>query len=154
VRAILAAVDGVTILNTADGESTLEAVREHQPDIVLLDVNYSDDGQLEVLKEVRQAYSQAKCLVITPDKGSVIADFTSRVLDAGADGVLSRDMSAEEFIRAVNVMAAPEGEITSVEGDNPIAGKQAEKESEDDDKDTPTQPVNGDAIPENTKGDK
>ena len=156
MRAILAAVDGVTILNTANGESPLEAVREHQPDIVLLDVNYSDDGQFEVLKQIRQVYPQAKCLVIAPDKGGIIVDFTNKVLRAGADGVLSRDMSAQEFIRAINNLAVPEGETNPGEGSSPGAGKESERESEgsaDDQRDTPTQPVDGDAIPENTKGD-
>jgi len=157
IRAILAAIDGATILNTANGESTLQAVREHQPDIVLLDMNYSDDGQLELMKQVRQVYPQAKCLVITPDKGGIMVDFTNKVLSAGADGVLSRNMSAQEFIRAIRGLAAPEGETNPGEGSSPGAGEQTERESEwgsgDDQRDTPTQPVDGDAIPENTKGD-
>lgn len=53
------------ILEARGSEATLRAVREHQPDWVLLEVNLRPAGGLPVAGQIRKEYPAAKVVMVT-----------------------------------------------------------------------------------------
>ena len=81
------------IAEAGDGKSALEAVREHRPDVVLLDIELPDIGGLTVASRLaREAGGPAVVLTSTHDA----RDYGARVAGCGARGFLPKaDLSGE-----------------------------------------------------------
>ncbi|HUF83031.1 MAG TPA: response regulator [Acidimicrobiia bacterium] len=81
--------EGFRVLKAATGEAGLQAVRDHRPRLVVLDVGLPDVDGLEVCKRVR-ATSQIPVIFLTARDGEV-----DRVLglELGADDYLTKPFS-------------------------------------------------------------
>lgn len=83
------------------GRLGIELVREHVPDLVLLDLNLPDMDGRDVLLEIRSdpATAHIPVLVISADAspGQV-----QRLLDAGANGYLTKPVNVVEFLNRVD----------------------------------------------------
>jgi DNA-binding NarL/FixJ family response regulator len=89
----------------ADAESILDAVRKHNPAMLVLDVELPDNGAFAVLRQIRREklLLHVVLLASTPDD--------HQVLDAmrlGASGVVLREMSPEAVVRCVRNVYAGE----------------------------------------------
>jgi DNA-binding response OmpR family regulator len=103
--------EGYRVLQAATGEAGLEAVRDHRPRLVVLDVGLPDMDGLEVCRRLRVT-SQIPVIFLTARDGEV-----DRVLglELGGDDYLTKPFSPAELVarvkavlRRVDGTAAPE----------------------------------------------
>lgn len=81
----------------ANGAEAIAAASEHQPDVVLLDLNLGDDNGLTVMSELLAA-CQAKVLILT---GAREPELNERAVIAGAKGIVHKDQPAEVILNAI-----------------------------------------------------
>lgn len=86
-----------------DGEQALSIVREHRPDVLLLDLNMPHAGGLDILPQIRETWPDIKVLILT---GRDEDQYIMQALRAGAHGYVLKTSSEEELVRAVRDVAA------------------------------------------------
>lgn len=87
----------------ADGEGAAEAVRDLQPDVVLLERVLPGRNGLEVLRELRRASPSGRVLITGVDWD---APSVEAALEAGASGVLAKHAAADRLASALRSVAA------------------------------------------------
>ncbi|MDX6214402.1 MAG: two-component system, OmpR family, response regulator MprA [Frankiales bacterium] len=100
-------IDGYAVSAVSNGAKALEAVRELEPDVLVLDVMMPVLGGLEVCRRLRAGGDRTPILVLTArdQVGDRVAG-----LDAGADDYLAKPFALEELrarLRALLRRAAP-----------------------------------------------
>jgi len=96
-----------TVVGTAaDGAAALRVCREHQPDVVLMDVRMPGMDGIEATRQLtRSGQDGPRVLILTTfDLDQYVFD----ALRAGASGFLLKDVTAERLFDAVRVIAAGE----------------------------------------------
>jgi DNA-binding NarL/FixJ family response regulator len=83
--------------------AAMDAIRELDPDLVLVDITLPGKNGLELLKEVRNTNSKAKVLVISMHDEALYA---SRVLQAGGDGYIMKQEDPGEIVDAMRDILA------------------------------------------------
>ena len=88
---------GYHVIEAGDGDAALTAIREHMPDLVLLDVMLPGEDGFTVLKEIR-AISNVPVIMLT-----VQASEADRVrgLDLGADDYIAKPFGHRELVSRV-----------------------------------------------------
>ena len=111
-------LEGYLTLEANSGLQALEKVRDHQPDLVLLDVEMPDMDGFETLRRIREI-SDTPVIMLT-----VRADEDDRIrgLDLGADDYVTKPFSPRELssrIRAVlrrfETQGRPEDQIVAID---------------------------------------
>ena len=102
---------GIEVLAEAeDGQQGVLAVREHQPDVVLMDVRMPRVDGIEATRRIVEAGLPTRVLVLTTfDLDQHVYD----ALRAGAAGFLLKDATAERLVTAVKETAAGETPMAS-----------------------------------------
>lgn len=90
--------DMEVIAEASSGEEAIELVREHQPDVVLMDVNMSGLGGLEATRRIHQRYADIRIIGVSM---YVDEPYPSRLLSAGAVGYIGKDSAADEVVAAI-----------------------------------------------------
>ena len=100
---ILEAQPDISVVGeAADGAAAVEAVRRHQPDVVLLDIRMPT---LDGIEAARTVCAEAACralMLTTFDLDQYVFD----ALDAGASGFLLKDVRRDDLVHAVRIVAA------------------------------------------------
>jgi CheY-like chemotaxis protein len=93
-------------LPALQGQIGLELAREHQPDLILLDLHLPDMSGEEVFRKLRSDPRTAKIpvVVISADATN---DSRSRLHSSGADGYLTKPLDVDEFLSTVQSFLAP-----------------------------------------------
>lgn len=90
---------GLEVLDAADGPTALSLLREHTPDVVLLDLMMTGGmSGFDVLAGIRAAASNVKVVIVTADTQH---DTAQHALAAGASSVLHKPLSAEKIAAAL-----------------------------------------------------
>lgn len=98
LRAVLEAMTGVEVVALAGGcLSALALVQEKQPDLVVVDCNQPEDEVIAFLKDVKRSHPGIRLVAITQTTRQ-----GRRILDNGADAVLSRWSPARDFANAID----------------------------------------------------
>ncbi len=101
---------GVTIVGeAAAGADALRAVREHAPDVVVMDLNMPGMSGVEATRHIVAIAPLTRVLVLT------ISDQDGDVMDAimaGACGYLLKDASIQELMRGIRAAAVGESLIS------------------------------------------
>ena len=104
LRSLLEGEDDIEVVGeAADGEHALRAVRQHCPDVVLMDIRMPVLDGLEATRRLTAADSSARVLVLTTFD---LDEYVFEALRAGASGFLLKDATAEELVAAVRTLAA------------------------------------------------
>lgn len=106
VRAGLAAVilaesDLVVVAQAENGHQAVALYREHQPDVVLMDLRMPVLAGVEAIRRITAEFPEARVLALTTYQGD--AD-VRRALDAGARGYLLKHMLMTEVIAAIRAV--------------------------------------------------
>jgi two-component system invasion response regulator UvrY len=101
---LLADEEGIEIIGqAASGEDAITAVRDQQPDIVLMDVNMPGIGGLEATRRCLRVDPELKIIVVT------IYDqepYPSQLMGIGASGYLTKRADVHEMVRAIRKVMA------------------------------------------------
>ena len=105
LRMILEDEDDLEVVGEAsDGEQALAAIRHHQPDVVLMDIQMPKLDGLEATRRVGQeAGVRSRVVVLTTFERD---DYVFEALRAGASGFLLKNAPPEELVHAVRIVAA------------------------------------------------
>jgi DNA-binding NarL/FixJ family response regulator len=123
VRAGLGAVitqepDLVLVGEAENGERAIALFREHQPDIVLMDLRMPVMEGVDAIQKIVEEFPEARILALTTYEGD--ADIR-RALRAGARGYLLKDMLLSDVITAIRRVLRGERVIPA-----PVATRLAE----------------------------
>lgn len=101
---LLSDVRGIEIVAEASsGEEAINIIRQHKPDVVLMDVNMPGIGGFEATRKLIQMYPDLKVVVVTIH---VEDPFPSRMLQAGAMGYLTKGCGIDEIVSAIREVYA------------------------------------------------
>ena len=102
VARILGPEDGFEVVaECGDGDEVVDAVAEHRPDIVLMDVRMRHVDGVAATRLLREVSPQPPVLVLTTFDDD---DVLWGALDAGAAGFVLKDASAEDLISATRAV--------------------------------------------------
>jgi len=103
---LLAGADDIAIVGeAADGSEVADAVAEHAPDVVLMDIRMPGMDGLAATELLRARDDAPEVIVLTTFEAD---DYVLRALRAGAGGFLLKDTPPAEIVRAVRTVAAGE----------------------------------------------
>ncbi len=100
---ILSAVADIEVVGTSDGVGALAVIREHQPDVVLLDIRMPGKDGLTVLSELQRLPSPPAVAMLTTFNAD---EYIAAALRAGASGYLLKDTDPEQLPHMIRSLAA------------------------------------------------
>jgi DNA-binding NarL/FixJ family response regulator len=106
MRSVLELDDGIHVL--AEGGSAVEAlelVAEHQPDVLVLDINLPDQSGLEVVRQLQNRTTSTAVLALTAHDDP---EMIFGLLESGATGYVLKDEALETLANAVSATAQGE----------------------------------------------
>jgi DNA-binding NarL/FixJ family response regulator len=102
LAAILATEADLELVAQAnDGSEALRFFREHVPDVTLMDLRLPDKNGIEVTREIRSQFPDAKIIALTSYDGD---QDIYKALEAGVRGYLLKEMVHAEIVRAIRVV--------------------------------------------------
>lgn len=91
------------IAEASTGEEAYRVVSEVQPDVTVMDINLPGIGGIEVVRRIVSRQPEAKILMFSMHEDTV---FSSRALQAGARGYVTKSAAPEVLVEAVRLVAA------------------------------------------------
>lgn len=129
LAALLSFEDDIAVVGEVDrGDRVREAVAEHRPDVLLLDIEMPGRDGLAVAAELRAAGDPVRVVILTTFGRP---GYLSRAMDAQVAGYVLKDARAEELAAAIRRVAAGERVIDPALaaasrslGDNPLTPRE------------------------------
>jgi DNA-binding NarL/FixJ family response regulator len=90
------------VAEAADGESAVASTREHQPDVVLMDVRMPGMDGIEATEQIVGSGSATRVLILTTFD---LDEYAFAGLRAGASGFLLKDVPPSELVDAIRIVA-------------------------------------------------
>lgn len=89
------------VAEAGDGREALERLREHRPDVAVLDIRMPEMSGVEATRRIKERFPDVRVLILTAydDDPYIFA-----LLRAGADGYVLKTASGDELIRAVRTV--------------------------------------------------
>jgi two-component system response regulator DesR len=104
LAALLSLEPDIAVVATAgDGNEALTLTRQHQPDIVVTDIEMPQRTGLELAAALQEADSKARVIILTT---FARPGYLRRALDAGARGYLLKERPASELAEAIRKVHA------------------------------------------------
>jgi len=104
LKMILESDDDLEVVAEAeDGADAAAMVKEHRPDVVLMDIRMPRLDGLAATRAVQALPDPPKIVVLTTFD---LDDYVFRALQAGASGFLLKDTPPRELVQAIKVVAA------------------------------------------------
>lgn len=94
------------IAQAGNGQDGYEIIKEHKPDVVLLDINMPGMNGLELLKKVRSENDDTKILILTIHNE---VEYLSKAVEIGVNGYVLKDSESSVLKKAI--MDVYNGEI-------------------------------------------
>ncbi|MGH8678982.1 MAG: response regulator [Burkholderiales bacterium] len=91
------------VAEAANGEEAYRVICELKPDVAVMDINLPGIGGIEVVRRVIARLPQQKILMFSMHEDTV---FSSRALQAGARGYVTKSSAPEALVEAVRLVAA------------------------------------------------
>lgn len=103
-KRLLADEPGVEIIGeAASGEEAILAVRDLEPDVVLMDVNMPGIGGLEATRRCLRVNPKLKVIIVTMHERE---PYPSQFMNIGAHGYLTKGADVVEMVRAIKKVMA------------------------------------------------
>jgi len=81
-----------------DGREAIAKCRQHQPDVVVMDLRMPNPGGVEATVQIRSEFPDARIIVLTTYEGE---QDIHRALEAGAQGFLLKDSVRRDLLRTI-----------------------------------------------------
>ena len=103
IKSLLGLTNHIQVIAEADnGKAGLDIIRQHKPDVVLLDLRMPELDGIGTLEALRQESYQPPVLILTTfDDDSLVLS----ALKEGAKGYLLKDVSLAQLVEAIDVLA-------------------------------------------------
>ncbi|WP_157268681.1 response regulator [Azohydromonas aeria] len=102
VRALLETAGFEVVGESDDPQQALREIAQLRPDVLLLDLNLQGQSGMELLKQLKQARSSVRTLVLTM---SSLPHNATEALQLGAMGYVLKGSPATELLQAVRAVA-------------------------------------------------
>lgn len=89
------------VAEAGDGSEVMDLVEEHQPDIVLMDINMPDINGITATKELLEKHSDTKVIILSIHDDE---NYVTHALQTGAQGYLLKEMDTESLMEAIRVV--------------------------------------------------
>ena len=110
LRIILSSAEDLEVVGEADdGGRAVAAVREHRPDVVLMDIRMAQMDGITATAALRRLEAPPQVIVLTTFQAD---EQVMNALRAGASGFLVKDTPPAEIINAVRLVASGEAIIS------------------------------------------
>ena len=110
LRIILSSAEDLEVVGEADdGARAVAAVREHRPDVVLMDIRMAQMDGITATAALRRLEAPPQVIVLTTFQAD---EQVMNALRAGASGFLVKDTPPAEIINAVRLVASGEAIIS------------------------------------------
>jgi len=120
---------GYEVVAQADNdETTLTAVRKHQPDLVLLDIIMTGVNGIEVLRQIKTEWPQIRVVMLTVSDSD---DHLFESIRSGADGYILKGVRADEFLDMLAGLSRGEAAISRKTATRLISGFQTLNQKEE-----------------------
>jgi DNA-binding NarL/FixJ family response regulator len=104
IRSLLERVSGIQIVAEAgDGSEALNLIRQHQPDVVLMDIEMPLMNGPEVAGLVAKEFPKVKVIILSMHEDE---EYVRHALQAGAVGYLAKSDTSSEVETALRVVAS------------------------------------------------
>jgi DNA-binding NarL/FixJ family response regulator len=95
--------DMLLVAEASNGREAIEGFREHQPDIMLMDLRLPDIGGIDALIAIRTEFAEARIIMLTTFEGDVEIH---RALAAGAQGYMLKSMPRKQLVEMIRKVHA------------------------------------------------
>ncbi|MCX7144345.1 MAG: response regulator transcription factor [Proteobacteria bacterium] len=107
IKSLLEAMIGVAVMGeAADGRAAIELAREHQPDVMILDIGMARMDGLQATRAIKDEWPRIKVIILSMHS---TADVVGQALRCGASAYLVKDAATAELELALR--AVTRGEI-------------------------------------------
>ncbi|MFQ5401306.1 MAG: response regulator [Anaerolineae bacterium] len=107
--------DMTVVAQAGNGREALELTRQHQPNVVLMDINMPEMDGVEAARKITARLPQTGVIILTMYRRD---DYVFEAIKAGASGYLLKEVELDELLTAVRAVAGGEAVI-----DPAIAGR-------------------------------
>lgn len=116
LRSLISTSDLIQVVATAQsGESALELLQTHHPDLILMDIQMPGMGGVKATQQIKALYPDVVILILTTFDDDV---FIIDALRFGANGYLLKDIDGERLIHSI---------FEAMQGNLLLTGKVAQK---------------------------
>jgi DNA-binding NarL/FixJ family response regulator len=110
LRIILSSAEDIEVVGEADdGARVVAAVREHRPDVVLMDIRMAEMDGITATNALRRLHAPPQVIVLTTFQAD---EQVTSALRAGASGFLVKDTPPADIINAVRLVASGDAIIS------------------------------------------
>jgi DNA-binding NarL/FixJ family response regulator len=95
--------DMLLVSQASTGTEAIQQYREHQPDVMLMDLRLPDLSGIDAMIAIRAEFREARIIMLTTFEGDVEIQ---RALEAGARGYLLKNMPPSELAEAIRQVHA------------------------------------------------
>jgi two-component system NarL family response regulator len=105
--------DMAVTLEASNAEQAIALYRQHQPDLVLMDLQLPGLSGIEAAKAIRKEFPDAAIVILSTHEGE---EDIYQAFQAGAKGYLAKTAAREELIATIRAAAAGERHISPAIG--------------------------------------
>jgi DNA-binding NarL/FixJ family response regulator len=110
LRMILSSAPDLAVVGeVGDGSQAVQAVREHRPDVVLMDIRMPELDGISATQRLRELPDPPQVIVLTTFH---LDEYVLRALRVGASGFLLKDTPPTDIVHAVRVVATGEAMLS------------------------------------------
>ncbi|AZZ89968.1 response regulator [Hahella sp. KA22] len=89
------------VAQATDGKQAIDAVAEHRPDVVMMDVSMPRMNGIDATEYMAQHFPDTRVLILSMHNNK---EYVSQILHKGAKGYILKDVSVDEMIRAIRTV--------------------------------------------------
>jgi DNA-binding NarL/FixJ family response regulator len=90
--------DMLLVGEAANGREAMHGMRQHQPDITLMDLRLPDISGIDAMVAIRAEFPDARVIILTTSEGDAEIH---RALEAGAQGYMLKSMPRKQLVEMV-----------------------------------------------------
>jgi DNA-binding NarL/FixJ family response regulator len=90
--------DMLLVAEAANGREAMQSMREHRPDVTLMDLRLPDISGIDSMVAIRAEFPEARIIILTTSEGDAEIH---RALEAGAQGYMLKSMPRKQLVEII-----------------------------------------------------